>query len=243
MGWYSSYDSYDLASLSLLSHGPFLFLLHTFYDISASTAFLSLAINTFTTYLPFRLLRPLSAAHALSSSSFRTVPNRDIITDCSVQALTTVLAASIYSVVLYAAYITYLPVVLVTYFNDIPSIAAAHESNYITLLPFTLIAGLAAKSFIFTPVTAIGADAAMEFDPVTANFWETLMYNVWGYSARTKAVIKRTATLVILSGVNTFIQVFGTIQGVEPQGAAAYSALWVVAAALTGLALSVVGAV
>lgn len=231
--------------MSLLSHGPFLFLLHTFYDVPAWTAIISLAINTFTTYLPFRLLRPLSAAHtlSLSSSSTRTVPNRDIITDCSVQALTTILAASIYSVVLYAAYSTYLPVALVTYFDDIPSVAAAHESTYITLLPFTLIAGLAARSFIFTPVTAIGADAAMEFDPVTANFWETLMYNVWGYSARTRVVIKRTVTLAILSGVNTFIQVFGTVQGVEPQGAAAYSALWVVAAALTGLALSVVGAV
>lgn len=145
--------------------------------------------------------------------------------------------------VIYAAYASYLPITLVLNFKDIPSISAVHESNYITLLPTGLIAGLAATSFIFKSVTTTGADDVPEFDPASASFCETLKYNVWGYSARTKAVIKRTAILVIASGVNTFIRTIGTIQGVEPQGAAAYSAMWAAATLLTGLALSVVGAV
>lgn len=243
LGWYGLYDSYDLASLSLLSHGPFLLLLYSFYNVSSSTALLSLIINALATYLPFRLLRPLSAAHASSSKNSKSVPNRDIVTDYSVQALTTVLAASIYSVVLYAAYTTYLPVSLVIHFDDIPSVAVTHESNYITLLPLTLIAGLAARSFIFTPVTAMPVKSVRRFDPVTASFGETLAHNVVGDNARVKAVFKRTSTLIIISGVNTFVQVFGTVQGVDAQGAAAYSAVWVTAAAITGIALGLVGAV
>jgi hypothetical protein len=66
---------------------------------------------------------------------------------------------------------------------------------------------------------------------------------VWNYSPRTKIVISRTATLMLVSGVNTFVQVFVTIKGVEPLGAVAYSAIWVVAATVTGVSLGIVGAV
>lgn len=196
-----------------------------------------------TTYIPFRLLRDLSPEHASSSLSNKVVNNQDIVTDFTIQALTTFLAASIYSVVTYAAYVTYLPVTLVEYFDDIPSVAAAHEQNYITLLPLTVIAGLAAKSFIFTPAASIRQEPEVEFDPITANFCETVKYNFWGFSTRAKTVIKRTLVLLIVTAVNTFVQVFGTIQGVHPTGAAAYTALWVVAAAVSGFALGVVGAV
>ncbi len=73
------------------------------------------------------------------------VSNDYIVTDPIVQALTTFLAASIYSVVLYTAYVTFLPTSLVTYFDNIPTIEAAHSSTYISLLPLTLFLGLAAK--------------------------------------------------------------------------------------------------
>lgn len=169
--------------------------------------------------------------------------NQDIVTDFSVQAYTTVLAASIYSVVLYAAYITYLPVSLVLNFEGIPSVAAAHQDNYITLLPLALIAGIAARSFIFTPAASIRPESKEGFDPITATFCQTLKYNVWGYSPRVKTVIGRTSVLMFVTAVNTFVQVFGTIEGVSPKGAAEFSAVWVVAAALTGFALGVVGAV
>jgi hypothetical protein len=159
--------------------------------------------------------------------------------------LTTILAAGIYSVALSIAYASYLPVVLVTYFDNIPSIAAAHSSTPITLLPFTLVLGLAARSFIFTPATASSpslADAkAAAFNPATATLAETFERNFWNYSSRTKVVIKRTATLMFISGVNTFVQVFVTIDGVEAPGAAAYAGIWVAAALAAGLSLGFVG--
>jgi hypothetical protein len=175
------------------------------------------------------------------------VANREIVTDFSIQASTTFLAASIYSVVLYFSYVTFLPVCLVTYFSNITSIAAAHSATPITLLPLTLVLGLATKTFIFTPAAAATpsrAEAkAAAFDPVTATLAETFWYNVWGYSARTKVVIKRTLAVVVVSGVNTFVQTFVTVRGVEATGALVYSGVWAVAAGITGAMLGVVGAV
>jgi len=242
LGWFGDYDGYDLAALTLLSHGPPLYLLGTFYNIHPTTVLSSLIVDSITTYVPFRLLRPLSPAHA-ASSQYGGVPNRDIVTDFSIQTYTTLLAAVIYSVTLYAAYASYLPVSLVTYFEDIPSIAVAHTATPITLLPMTLALGLAARSFIFTPAVAVRNTKAPSFDAEGASLQETFWYNVWGFSKRTKIVIKRTAALMLISGVNTFVQTFVTIQGVEARGAAAYSAVWVLASGFTGLALGVVSAV
>jgi len=47
---------------------------------------------------------------------------------------------------------------------------------------------------------------------------------------------------MLVSGVHTFVQTWVTIEGVEAKGAAAYSAVWVVAAGITGIALGVVSA-
>jgi hypothetical protein len=175
------------------------------------------------------------------------VANREIVTDFSIQASTTFLAASIYSVVLYFSYVTFLPICLVTYFSNITSIAAAHSATPITLLPLTLVLGLATKTFIFTPAAAATPSRAKAkaaaFDPVTATLVETFWYNVWGYSARTKVVIKRTLAVVVVSGVNTFVQTFVTVRGVEATGALVYSGVWAVAAGITGAMLGVVGAV
>ena len=79
------------------------------------------------------------------------------------------------------------------------------------------------------------------FNPATATFSETFWYNVWGYNSRKKVVIKRTATLMLVTGVNTFVQTFVTIEGVEATGAVIYSGVWVAAALITGLTLGVVG--
>lgn len=167
------------------------------------------------------------------------------MTDFSIQASTTFLSASIYSVVLYTSYVTFLPRYLVTYFSDLPSIAAAHSATPITLLPLTLFLGLAARTFIFTPAIAAAEPQAQAapFDPVTATLGETFWYNVWGHSARTKVVIKRTATAALVSGVHTFAQTFVTVRGVAATGAMAYSGVWLVAAGITGAVLGLVGAV
>jgi hypothetical protein len=174
------------------------------------------------------------------------VPNHDIITDFTIQTLTTILAAGIYSLVLGIAYASFLPVTLVTHF-DIPSIAAAHNATIVTMLPVMLAFGLAARVFIFTPITAETASSAdakgSAFNPATASLAETFRRNVWGYSPRTKAVIIRTLTLIAVTGLNTFIQLSMTIEGGNAAGAAAYAIVWMIAALLTGVGLGVVGAV
>ena len=165
------------------------------------------------------------------------------MTDFWVQTYTTLLAAAIYSVTLYAAYVSYLPVYLVTYFSDIRTIAAAHAATPITLFPVTLALGLAARSFIFTPAAAVSSTKTVPFDTESASLSETFWWNVWGYSKRTRVVIKRTAALMLVSGVNTFVQTFVTLEGVEAVGAAAYSGVWVLASGITGVALGIVSAV
>ena len=165
------------------------------------------------------------------------------MTDFQVQAITTLLAAAIYSVTLYAAYASYLPMYLVTGFYGIPSVAAAHTATPISLLPITLALGAAARSFIFTPAAAVSSTKVVPLDTEAASLSETFWYNVWGYSKRTKVIISRTAALMLVSGINTFVQTFVTLEGVEATGAAAYSAVWVLASAITGLALGVVSAV
>lgn len=211
------------------------------------TVLSSLLIDCLTTYIPFRLLRPLSPAHAVSASSPAVqIPNSEIVTDYSIQTTTTLLGASIYSLVLYSASASRLPVYLATYFADIPSVAAAHSATPVSLLPLTLLFGLAAKSFIFTPAAAVTTttSAGPAFDPVAATLSETFWYNIWGaYSPRVKVIIQRTATLVLVCSVNTFVQSYVTIEGVEAEGAVIYSGIWAAAAGITGLALGLVGAV
>ncbi|KAG0646867.1 hypothetical protein D0Z07_6247 [Hyphodiscus hymeniophilus] len=241
LGWFGGYDGYDLFALSLLSHGPPLYLLAAFYDVRLTTVLSSLLIDSITIYVPFRLLRPLSPAHA-ASAEHGTVPNREIVTDFSIQVYVEVLAAGIYSVTLYGAYASYLPVYLVTYFSGIPSIAIAHTATLITLFPIALALGLAAKTFIFTPAVTASTKKVAPVDTEETTLSETFWYNVWGFSERTRVVIKRTAALMLVSGVNTFVHTFVTMDGVEATGAAAYAAVWVLASGLTGLAVGIVSA-
>ncbi|KAF8864194.1 hypothetical protein BDZ45DRAFT_669757 [Acephala macrosclerotiorum] len=247
LGWFGNYDGYDLVALTLLSHGPPLYLLKTFYEVKPVAIILSLIIDSLTFYIPFRLLRPLSLAHSASTSpNSVTVPNNEIVTSLTIQAYTSILAACIYSVTLYTAYASYLPVYLVTYFSEIKTVAATHNSTPFTLFPITLLLGVAARSFIFTPAAASApstADAKLAaFNPASATLGETLWHNVWGFTTRTKIVIKRTATLMLIVGTTTFVQTFFTVKGVEAVGAVAYSGVWTLAAGITGAVLGLVGA-
>ncbi|KAI8634738.1 hypothetical protein F5Y19DRAFT_469795 [Xylariaceae sp. FL1651] len=243
LGWYGDYDGYDLTALNLLSHGPPLYLLFAHYDTPPFALLVTLVIDTLATYIPFRLLRPLSRAHANPTA----VPNAEILTDVPIALLTTLLAGAIYSVTLLFAYATYLPTYLVMYFADLPSLVRAHESTYIGLLPVTLALGFAARVFIFTPAEATGrtpADAENEaFDPVKASLRDTVRWNFLGWSSQTKVAMQRTGLLMLVTGVNTFLQTRFTVVGVEAAGAAAWSSVWVLAAAVTGLALAAVGSV
>ncbi|RWA12392.1 hypothetical protein EKO27_g2709 [Xylaria grammica] len=243
LGWFGDYDGYDITALNLLSQGPHLYLLFAHYDTPAFALLVTVVIETLATYIPFRLIRSLSRAHANPTAA----PNADILTDAPIALLTTLLAGAIYSVSLLFAYATYLPTYLVVYFTDLPSLVRAHESSYVGILPIALALGFAARIFIFTPAEATGrtsADVENEaFDPAKASLRETVRWNFLGWSSKTKVAMQRTALIMLVTGVNTFLRTWLTIMGVETAGAAAWSSVWILAAAVTGAALSAVGGV
>lgn len=218
-----------------------MYLLSTFYNVSPYTALLVLVVDALSTFVPFQLVRPTSGAH----KGTRTTPNREIITDPYIQAYTISLSSVVYSVTLFAAYKTFLPLVLVLYFGDIPSVAPAYDATYLSLTPIATLLGLAANVFIFIPFTGTPRSAAdkklREFNPVTASLRETFEYNVWGYTAKAKVGILRTAVAVAVTLANTYLQCTKMMAGVDPVGAGSYAAVWAVAALLSGVGLCFVG--
>lgn len=218
-----------------------LYLLATFYDVSATSALAALAIDALSVFIPFQLLRAVSGAHAGRSS----VPNREIITDPLIQACTIAISSAVYSVTLFAAYQTFLPRALVLYFGDIPTVAPAYEATYPSVVPAAALLGVAAKVFIFTPFAGTGRAAGdkelRRFDPASASLRETLVWNVWGYTAKGKVGIARTAVVVVLTFVDTYLQCTKLIAGVEPTGAACFAAVWAAAALFSGVGLGLVG--
>lgn len=214
----------------------------SFYGISATTALLAQAVDLLSTVIPFQLLRPLSGPHSGNAKA-----NQDIIADISIQASTTLLAASIYGVAIVLAFRTFLPKQLVLYFSGIRSVGPAYEASYVTLFPIALAFGLAAHTFIFTPFAATDKaeedDQLANFDPVSATLNETIYYNVWGFTAKTKVVILRTAVFTIITGISTYLQCALAIKGIESPGAVAYAGVWTVPGLLSGLALGLVGGV
>ena len=217
---------------------PPLYLLTTFYGIRRTTLFASLFIDVLTTYVPFSLLRPLSPTHDAEAPK-AAVSNRSVINDIPIRLYTTILAAGIYGVVVYGSFSTWLPVHLVIYFDGIRDISGAHSAALPFLIMSFLPVGYAAREFLFTPATGAKRDLEdiknLSFNPVTATLSETVQYNVWGHSKRTRTLIKRTATLVAVSGLNTWVQIYFTIEGTEGYGAAGWAGVWATAAALTGV--------
>ncbi|KUI65382.1 hypothetical protein VM1G_00743 [Cytospora mali] len=245
LGWFANFDSVDLAALNLLSHGPTFYLMAAFYNLSPQTAIAGLSVDVIASFVPFLLLRPLSGAHWVSSST----PNREIVVDRQIGVLSTLLAGFIYNVVLFLSYKTYLPAALVLHFEGIPTVEPANNAAVIYVSPLAtalaLVSGLAARSFIFTPVAATGRteqdEKAARFDPVEAGLGETLWWNIWGYTTQTKVAILRTVVAMAVTGVNTWLSCTMTINGVESIGAALYASPWVVAAFFTGVGLAVIG--
>ena len=98
--------------------------------------------------------------------------------------------------------------------------------------------GYAAREFLFSPATGAKKDLGdirnEAFNPETATLSETVRYNAWGFSKRTRTMIKRTATLVTVTALNTWLQTYVTIEGSESYGAAGWSGVWALAAALAG---------
>lgn len=234
----------DIASLTLLSHAPHLYLLTNFYRIRPTTALTCLIIDTLSTYFPFRLMRNPSATHRRVTPK-DAVANRSVINDTSVRIYTSILASAIYGVVVFGSLGSWLPVYLVLHFDGLRDISAAHSAALPKLIVLSLPVGYAAREFIFTPSTGSRPDSFDEqiasFNPEIATLRETILYNVWGYSKRTRTLIKRTLTLAAVTGIHTWLQTYVAIEGTEIFGAAGWSAVWALAAVVTGTAFWWVG--
>lgn len=196
--------------------------------------------------VPYYLLRPLSPAHSPSSAPKSLLRNRSILTDPYTTIATSLLSAAIFAVLLEASFATVLPTWLVTHFRGLRTLEAAHlgPAGLPTLLLALLPAGVASQEFIFTPSTASPGPlvTAVEFDPVTATLASHIKYNTWGwYTTRQKTLISRTALLTVLVVVQTLVRVWGTIEGVEAEGALGYAGIWGVGTVLVGIALDWVG--
>ncbi|KND94817.1 hypothetical protein TOPH_00689 [Tolypocladium ophioglossoides CBS 100239] len=217
-----------------------LYLLTTFYSLSPATALSALTVNVLSAALPFYLLRPLSDVHRPSAK----IANRELI-DLPLQLYTTALSTGIYTVVLVLSLRFLLPRILVVYFTRLPSLEPAYTATYAAVLPVTVLFGAAASTFIFAPFATTGEskddDKIGQFDPVQASLQQTVWWNFWGYTAKTKVVIRRTAAAVFVTGISTYLACTMSIYGIESTGAIAYAAVWVFAALCTGLGLGLVG--
>lgn len=239
--------AFDLASLVLLSHLPYQFFLISFYRIRPTTAVASLAIDIIATGFPFYMLRGTLAYHHVTTPRHAGVANRSIIDDAGVQITTSVLASVVYAVVLFFSYGTWLPAYLVTHFAGIRDISALYESTLPYLIAFCIPMGFAAKTFLFTPTMAVTDSAGSEddqivkFDPETSGLYDTVLHNVWDYSPRNKVLIQRTAALLTVASVHTWLHTYGAVEGAEGFGALGWTGIWAGAGVLTAIAFSVIG--
>lgn len=227
-----------MASFLFLTHLPTYSLLSFFYNIRPTSALVALTITLASTVLPFILLRRPSSVHDLSHAPAGAIPNRAILQDKITTVFTTIMAASVFSVVLYASYATWLPARLVVHFESLPDISAAHAGPaglpvlFLTLLP----AGWAARDFLFVSSTGYCVDAKQSPAACEGEYLITAVCRAtWGkLSTKTKVLVSRSLILAIGVLLNTVVQVAGTIRDVSVEGAATWGAVWAAAALITG---------
>lgn len=227
-----------------MSHSPHFYLLGAFYNISPITIITCLTVDSLTAYIPFSLLRNTLPTHQWRATR-GTVADRVVVNDLPTRLLVSILAAAIYGLAVLGSFASWLPVYLVIHFDGIRDISAAHNANLPLLISLFLPIGAAAGEFLFRASQGTKSDAhdvhTASFNPETASLSQTIAYNFWGFSARTRSLIKRTATVAVITGVHTWLQTYVAIEGVEAYGAAGWAAVWSSAAALTGLAFWWVG--
>ncbi|KAF5639828.1 hypothetical protein F52700_3882 [Fusarium sp. NRRL 52700] len=244
LGWYGKLDSLDVAMLNLLAHGPHYYLLSTFYELSWTISASALAIDVLSIAVPFFLLRPLSTVHTPSAAAAAGLPNRELL-DLPLQTYTAALSTGIYTVVLVLSLRFILPRILVVNYSGVPTLEPAYNASYAAILPVTTLFGIAASTFIFAPFATTARakedDKLNEFDPVAASLGETVWWNVWGYTVKTKVVIRRTIVVALVTAVNTFLASSKTLYRVDAAGAAVYAGVWAFAAICSGIGLGFVG--
>jgi len=227
-----------VASFLFLTHLPTYSLLTFFYGIRPTSALVAFGVTIASTALPFVFLRRPSSVHDLSHAPAGAIPNRAILQDKVTTVFTTLMAASVFSVVLYASYATWLPARLVVHFEGLPDISAAHAGPgglpvlFLTLVP----AGWAARDFLFVSSTGYSANAEQSSTSFEGEYLIAAVYRAtWGkLSTKTRVLVSRSTILAISVLLNTVVQVAGTISDVSVEGAATWGAVWAAAALITG---------
>jgi hypothetical protein len=234
-------SGWDVASFLFLTHLPTYTLLSFFYNVRPTSVMASYAITILSTVIPFALLRRPASVHDLSHAPSGAVANRAILQDRPTTIYTTLAATSIFSVILYASYATWLPAKLVVHFEGIPDISAVHAGPaglpvlFLTLIP----AGLAARDFLFVSSTGHLEGTSKEADQSINRQGEYLVMalyrKTWGQlSTKTRILASRTILLATGVLVNTTVQVAGTIRSVSVEGAFTWGAVWAVATVAVG---------
>ncbi|KAI5370851.1 hypothetical protein Slin15195_G017240 [Septoria linicola] len=250
--WYLRYDYVDLGWLTFLSNVPHYFLLNTFYGIDYFAALIPLGIDVITIAIPFALFR--GTVYARDTTRPKTA-NQIVAQDAGIRWTIAAFGASLYTIVIYSSFYTWLPTYMVVHFDGLKSVAKAHDSVLLLLAALFLPLGYAATQFIFVPAIGSSANPGLTdpkvhpekaaFDPENATLGQTVAYNLGfsaaGFTPRAEILLKRTAVLAASSFANSLMRSYFTIEGTELVGAAGWSSVWAVASGLTGLAFSWVG--
>ncbi|KAL2014298.1 hypothetical protein VTN00DRAFT_1823 [Thermoascus crustaceus] len=248
LAWILGFDGRDVAYFTLITHLPSFSLLSSFYGIRPTTTLTSFIITLFSTTVPFVLLRQARSVHSLSSARGQSVSNRAILQDRPTAIYTSVAASTIYAVVLYISFATWLPTHLVTHFEGLPDIRTAHAGAagfpvlFLSLLP----AGYAARDFLFVSSAGWSAESDTSKSEIRQDEYLicALYRHTWGaLSQKTKILIARTILLATMVVSNTVVQVAGTVKGVDVEGAAGWGAIWAVATLVVGLTFGWIEAV
>ncbi|KAJ5988896.1 hypothetical protein N7481_004106 [Penicillium waksmanii] len=240
LAWVLGFDSWDVASFLYLTHQPTFSLLSFFYGVRPTSTLASYLITILSTVVPFAFLRRPTSVHDLSHAPSGAVANRAILQDTPTTIYTILAATSIFSVVLYGSYASWLPAQLVVHFESLPDISAAHAGPagfpalFLTLIP----SGYAVRDFLFVSSTGHTEKTTEEEHPTNREDEYLLVdfyRKTWGQlSTKTRILVSRTLILATSVLLNTTVQIAGTIQEVSIQGAATWGSVWAVSALVIG---------
>ncbi|OAA78276.1 hypothetical protein LEL_05099 [Akanthomyces lecanii RCEF 1005] len=240
LAWVANLDFIDVGLISFVAHAPSFWLLAMFYGIRPATAVAGTLIDVAAPAAAFALARPLGSLRFAGPRLY----NKDLVSG-PFQVLIAALSTNVYAAVVSLSLRFLLPRVFVLYFHGIPTVAPAYSASFLALLPTALFFGVAASKFIFAPYVTTGKskedEKIRQFDPVQASLRETVWWNFWGYTLRSRIVITRTAIVTVMTAVSTYLALAIAIDGVSCLGAATYALVWASATAGTGLALGLVG--
>ncbi|EEA27491.1 hypothetical protein TMatcc_004211 [Talaromyces marneffei ATCC 18224] len=234
LAWVFGFDSLDVAELTLLTHAPIYFLLYSFYGVEPSAVLITFAIEIVSKTIPFFLFRGPNSVHALSSPRGAQVSNREILQDYPTIVFASGGAASIYTIIMYLSFNTWLPVHLVTYFDGISDISLVHAgpAAFPQVLTQLLVIGYAAYDFLFASSAGWSAKSDSKEKPEAEGEYliTSLCNRTWGkLSPKGKILASRSLVLATVTLLNTIIAGTGSIKGIELMGSVGWGSLWAVA--------------